>query len=662
MRKILSLVMMLCLVTTLSAQTLNIVVGNVTYAVPASEAGDMIYANGSTLTVLNKTFNLSDITKMYVDNSSVTDDAVTVTYNGTAASVVVAGNVMQYLSVNVNKANVSILQSDNLAQEINYTLTGMSTDGSFYMDGSYKATLTLSDLSLTSADSAAINIRDGKRIAIAVNGTNTLADAASGSQKACFMVNGHSEFTGSGSLSITGNKKHGFWGDEYVQLKKKFTGTITVVSAVKCGLSVNQYFEMNNGTVTISSAGDDGVHVDATDNAGDEQNGQVLIQGGTLNVNVTAEEAKGVKCDSLMTVSNDLGNNTTINITCTSDAYAAKGLKSGGDMNITGGTITISTAGKGVWDSDDSSASACAALKADGNMTISGGKLNLTATGSGGKGIKGDGTLNISGGNITVNTSGGLYYNNGSTENASYSGNADNLSSNYTSSPKGIKVDGDITISGDTISVNATGNNAEGIESKADLYIKGGAITINSYDDAINCSKNMTISGGTVTTCASNNDGLDANANIYITGGTVAAFGSRAPECGIDAAEGYNIYITGGTVLGVGGTSSTPTNTTGSQAYINTTGTVTASTTIALANGSTTLATFTVPSTYSSSSSSPFNRAPGGPGGGGDHGGGGNPGGGGNGTYIMISAPGMSSGSSYTLTSGSSSQSVTARN
>ena len=188
---------------------------------------------------------------------------------------------------------MSILQSSDLAEEVNYTLTGSSTNGSFYMDGNYKATLTLSDLTLTSTDSAAINIEDGKRIAIVLEGTSTLADAASGSQKACFMVNGHSEFAGSGSLTITGNKKHGFWGDEYVQLKKKFTGKITIASAVKDGMSINQYFEMNNGTVTIASAGDDGIQVEATDDADDELNGQVLIKGGTLNVNGVSNVSAG---------------------------------------------------------------------------------------------------------------------------------------------------------------------------------------------------------------------------------------------------------------------------------------------------------------------------------------------------------------------------------
>ena len=648
MRKIYALALLLGLsAANAVAQTLNVVVGKVTYAVPASEAGTMTYSDGTSLTILNKTFTLSDIDSIYVDDSSVTDDAVTVTYSGTSASVVVAGNVMQYLTVNVTNADVSILQSSDLAEEINYTLTGTSTDGSFYMDGEYKATLTLSDLTLTSGDSAAINIENGKRIAVVLEGTNTLADAADGDQDGCLMVNGHSEWTGSGLLTINGNAKHGFWADEYVFLKKTFTGSLTINSAEKDGMNVNQYFQMNNGTVTVTGTGDDGIQVSATDDTDDENNGQVLLNGGTLNVTVSAEDVKAVKCDSALTITDDAGYSTTVNITCESTAYAAKGLKSGGDMTITGGTFTISTAGKGVWDDDDSSASACAALKSDGNMVISGGTFTLTATGSGGKGINADGTLTISGGDITISTSGGLYYNNGSTENSNYTGNTDNIDDDYTSSPKGIKVDGNVTISGGTIDVTTTGYNAEGIESKAIMTISDGTVTINSYDDGLNSSSHLYITGGTVTVVATNNDGVDANGNIYISGGTVAAYGASGAECGIDAAEGYAIYITGGTVLGVGGSSSNPSSTTNSQAYVSTTSSVSASSTITLKSGSTTLASFTVPSNYSGSSSS--------------QGGFGGPGSSGRGSNIMISASGLTSGSSYTLTSGSTSTTVTAR-
>jgi len=49
------------------------------------------------------------------------------------------------------------------------------------------------------------------------------------------------------------------------------------------------------------------------------------------------------------------------------------------------------------------------------------------------------GEMTISDGTITVVTSGGLYYNNGTTENTNYTGDTDNVSSDYYSSPKGIK-------------------------------------------------------------------------------------------------------------------------------------------------------------------------------------------------------------------------------
>jgi hypothetical protein len=82
----------------IDAQTLNVVVGSVTYQVPAAQAGDMVYSDGTFLTILNKKFTLSAVDSMYIDNSTVTDNAIKVSYNGTSASVKVAGNCMQYLN------------------------------------------------------------------------------------------------------------------------------------------------------------------------------------------------------------------------------------------------------------------------------------------------------------------------------------------------------------------------------------------------------------------------------------------------------------------------------------------------------------------------------------------------------------------------------------
>lgn len=529
------------------AQTLNVSVGNVTYKFPSSQTGDMTYSDGTNLTIINKVFSLDEIDSMTVDNSSVTDNTVVVSYNGSTAAITVAGNVAQYLTITQEEAHVSIAQSDDLAQEIIYTLTGTSSDGEFYMSGSYKATIELNSLTLTNTtpvySGAAMHIQNGKRINVKViNGTtNSLTDAASGEQKGCLYVKGHAEFKQSGTLNIMGNVKHGIKAGEYISIKN---ATINVTSAVGDGISCNEYFLMESGTVNISGTGDDGIQADLdgdtstgiTTNHEDEDSGNIYIEGGTITI----------ECSAL----------------------AAKGIKSEGDMYISGETvIDVTTTGNGTWDEDDLETKAACGISADGNIDISGETITLTATGSGGKGMKCDGVMTVSDGDITVVTSGGLYYNDGTNENLNYTGNTDNISSNYYSSPKGIKAgvkdesgstttySGGLVISGGTINVTTSGNNGEGIESKNTFNITGGYITVNSKDDAINSAQDMTIAGGYIYARATDNDGIDSNGDLYIQGGLIYAIGASSPEVAIDvnSEEHKQLYFTGGTLIAIGG-------------------------------------------------------------------------------------------------------------
>ena len=178
--------------------------------------------------------------------------------------------------------------------------------------------------------------------------------------------------------------------------------------------------------------------------------------------------------------------------------------------------------------------------------------------------------------------------------------------------------------------VRTSGTNGEGIESKGTLDITGGTVMVAGYDDAINSSGDLTISGGTVVAVGTNNDGIDANGNLYIKGGNTIAFGAGGTESGIDADESHALYITGGSLLAIGGRIDVKLGST-SQGLVQASGSVAANTTATIADGSTTLATFTLPP-YSASGT------------------------------LLVTAPGMSSGSSYTLTVGSSSVSVTASN
>ncbi|MBQ6203062.1 MAG: carbohydrate-binding domain-containing protein [Prevotella sp.] len=548
MKKVYALLTAFVLTIAAMGQTLNVKVGNVTYQFPATQTGDMTYANGTELTIMGKTFTLSEISSMTVDDTSVTDGAIAVSYNGTSASMTIAGNVAKYVTPTISGAHVSIAQSDDLAEEITYTLSGTSTDGEFYMSGAYKATMELNGLTLTNAtpvySGAAIHIQNGKRIKVKVvtGTTNTLSDASSGTQKGCLYIKGHAEFAQKGTLNVVGKVKHGIKTGEYMTLKN---ATINVTSAVGDGINCAEYFLMESGTVNISGTGDDGIQCDIDGDAStgettdheDEDTGNIYISDGTISITVTAN--------------------------------AAKGIKSEGDLRISGGDITVNTTGGGVWDSDDKKTKASACMGADGNVSISGGKLNLTSTGAGGKGINGDGTFTASGGVLTVKTSGNAVVasSSGTLSTVTSSQQLDRYDSDYKSSPKGIKIDGAILISDNSvISVNTTGAGGEGIESKTSIEITGGQTTVDATDDAINSSYNtstngsgdLTISGGYVYARSTNNDGLDANGNCYIKGGLVYAVGcgtQNTPEVAIDAntEQQKKLYVTGGTIIAMGG-------------------------------------------------------------------------------------------------------------
>ena len=622
MKKICAFFTALVLTIAATGQTLNVQVGSVTYQFPAAQCGEMTYQDGTTLTIMGKVFTLTDISSMTVDETEVTDNLVSIVYSGTSATVTVAGNVAQYVTPTVSGAYVTIVQGNTAAvddDEITYCLSGTSTDGQFALTGSYKCTVSLAGIDLTCTTGAAIDITNGKRIQLSAkeNTTNTLTDCSGGSQKACIYSKGQLQLQGKGTLNVAGNTKHAIKSGDYVSIKNL---TLNVTSAVGDGINCEEYLLMKSGTVTISGVGDDGIQCDlgGTTSTGettdheDEDSGNVYIEGGTLTATVTAAASKGVKAK--------------------------------GDMKISDGEINVTTTGNGAYDSDEKDAKGCSGLKADGNMTVSGGTMTLNSSGTGGKCIKVDGTLAITGGTVSATTTGGTY---------SYSSSK--------AQPKAIKADGNMTVSGG--SVTASSNSHEAIETKGTLTITDGTVyAFSSSDDAINSASHMYLKGGTVTGVSNGNDGIDSNGNMYISGGTVIACGSGQPECGLDAAERYYLYITGGTVLGIGGGNNSVTSTSGSQCVLSTSGSITAGTTVSVKSGTTTLASFTVPTGYA-----PTNGGGGGPGGWGAPGGGpggGGPGGGGgqdsSSFSYLLSCPGLTSGSSYTVTIGSSSTSCKA--
>ena len=588
-----------------SAQTLNVTSGGATYQFPAEQTGKMTFANGSMMSVMGKTFAISDITSMFTDDTAVSDNEVNVTYIGTGALVYVAGNIAQYVDVSVSGAHVTITQSeavtndlidDGTMEEITYNLKGASTDGSLTLGGSAKCTVTLNGLALTNPNGAPINITNGKRIDLSVkkDTENTLQDGTASSAKACLYCQGHLELKGKGVLNVYayGSKAHGIKSGDYTEMKNC---TVNILAATKDGVSCNEYFLMESGTLNISGVGDDGIQCDidndegtpiaATDAADggheDEDTGNIYIIGGTINASIT-----GASC---------------------------KGIKSEGDMIISDGAITVSTSGGGTWDSDKLKTKASACLGADGNVTISGGTLSLTSTGAGGKGINADGTLTVDGGTTTIKTSGNAVVasSTGTLSVVTSSQQLDKYDSDYKSSPKGIKVDGAITINDGIINVTTTGAGGEGIESKTCITFNGGQTYVSASDDGINASYNddtkslsyagdMTINGGYIYCYSTGNDAMDTNGNFYIKGGLVYAIGSGNVEKSLDAntEEGKKLYISGGTVIAIGDLESGSSITNGT---CKSTTSWTKNSRLALYNGGTLAAAFKTPSTSGNS-------------------------------------------------------------
>lgn len=448
------------------AQTMNVNIGDVTYAIPASQAGEMTYTDGTVLTIGSKTYPISAITNITIDDSSVTDNTVDVTYSDNTAKVRIAGNIAQYIDAQVNGGHVTIAAAPTLASDVTYNMSGNSANGSFYMTGDYKMNMVLNGLTLANPDSAAINIQNGKQINVVLaDGTsNSLADGLrtadddSDGHKAVFYVEGHTSWTGGGSLTITGNVKHGFFSDEYTELLNGL-GSITVTQAPSDGLHVNQYFRMQGGTVAITCTGD-GIDVGAKKSE-KENNGEIMIEGGTLTVNTSGNATKGLKCDT--------------------------------NMSISGGTNTINTTGSAIYESAENDLSSCAALKCDGVLTISGGTNWFASTGDGGKGINSTGVITVSGGTTTVVTTGSVF---------EY-GTLD-------TKPHAVKSDANIVLSGGSILACASSDS--GTAFKTDLQVLTNGATL------------MGVGGKATTGATSSSCTSYKYSGVNVTGGSTLSY------------------------------------------------------------------------------------------------------------------------------------------
>lgn len=302
------------------------------------------------------------------------DATITIVYNGSSVTV---SNDVDGVTIEQDGADVTVNSTTD--DKIIYKVSGTTTDGMLKIYSDKKFQLALSDLSITNNDSPAINIQSKKTIFVVLEGENNLEDGSSYSDipdeedaKAAFFSEGQLVFSGSGSLNVAGNYKHGIASDDYVRV---IEGTITVSEAVKDGIHTNDYVVVDGGTLNITAtsdaieaeegyivindgtfnieAGDDGIaasyDVDEETEPDYEITPYVTINGGTFDINVDGE---GLESKSVLTI-----NDGTIEIEAKDD-----GLNAGDYIYINGGKLYVYSSGNDAIDSN-------------GNLTITGGTI-----------------------------------------------------------------------------------------------------------------------------------------------------------------------------------------------------------------------------------------------------------------------------------------------
>lgn len=308
-------------------------------------------------------------------------------------------------------------------------------------------------------------------------------------------------------VSITAAGTYVFSGDcdnGSITVKKGVTGVTIVLNGLtltnddSAAITLNKTAEAS----LIAAAGTTNTVAD-TEGSNDEnaavkvKSGAALAIGGTGTLTVDGNAKNGIKgaADAVITVAE-----VKLNINAAND-----GLSCDDELNITGGTLSITAGGDAVKASPDTGDTENPDTTSLGNVTISGGTLTLNAAEDG---IQADGDLTISGGTFHVKTNGGHT----------------TALTDDSASCKGFKAGGALTVT-------------------------GGTLTVYSADDALHANTDVTISGGTLT-LATGDDGVHADNDLVI--GTKGASSTSTPRINITASyeglEGTTVTVYSGDI------------------------------------------------------------------------------------------------------------------
>lgn len=409
--------------------------------------------------------------------------------------------------------------------------------GTYLLTGSYgcitvavgdeeKVQLILENATISNAEGPAIYIQSGDKvfITLAEGSTNVVSDGASyelidGETTVDGAIFTRADLTinGSGSLSISGNCKHGVVSKDDLVIA---AGSLTV-TAQNVGLDGKDCVKISGGSIQIT-AGSDGIR---SDNTEDATRGYVYIDGAALQI---AAGNDGIQAETALNITNSqisiaAGSGSQSSLTSSEESY--KGLKAGTDITIAGGTCQINS-------QDD-------CIHSNGNVAIMDGSFALS---SGDDGIHADTELSISGGTIDVNKS--------------YEG----LESTT------IRISGgNISLIASDDGLNAAGGNDGSAmggrfgmggfsSSTGELIISGGYVLVDADGDGLDANGTLTITGGVVLVKGPENSGngaLDYDGSASISGGVLIALGSSGMAQSIAGSETQGVvactfsYLTG---------------------------------------------------------------------------------------------------------------------
>lgn len=308
-------------------------------------------------------------------------------------------------------------------------------------------------------------------------------------------------------VSITAAGTYVFSGDcdnGSITVKKGVTGVTIVLNGLtltnddSAAITLNKTAEAS----LIAAAGTTNTVAD-TAGSNDEnaavkvKSGATLAIGGTGTLNVDGNAKNGIKgaADAVITVAE-----VKLSINAADD-----GLSCDDELNITGGTLSITAGGDAVKASPDTGDTENPDTTSLGNVTISGGTLTLSAAEDG---IQADGDLTISGGTFHVKTNGGH-----------------------------------------TTALTDDSASCKGFKAGKTLTVTGGTLTVDSADDALHANTDVTISGGTLT-LATGDDGVHADNDLVI--GTKGASSTSTPRINITASyeglEGTTVTVYSGDI------------------------------------------------------------------------------------------------------------------